>query len=221
MKLVIFHKNYSSWSLRPWLLLRELDIPFEEEQLSLNDPKYKERIAEHAPVHKLPVLVTDEGFAIWETLAIVEYAAELHPGAGVWPENARARARARSLCAEMHAGFTALRNAYPMNIEARLPGFGWNLEVQADIDRVVRRWLDTRAEFGHGGPFLFGKFCAADAFFAPVVSRFITHAVEVPPEARAYMNAVLELRAMKEWVAAALQEHEFVAIDEPYRRAPV
>ncbi len=220
MKLVIFHKNYSSWSLRPWLLLRELGIAFEEEQLSLNDPEYKTKIGKYAPVAKLPVLVTDEGFAIWETIAIVEYAAEKFPDAGVWPRGEKARARARSLCAEMHAGFSALRNAFPMNIEARLPGFGWNLEVQADIDRIVQRWKATREEFGQEGPFLFGKFSAADAFFAPVVSRFVTHAVEVPPEARAYMTAVLELRAMKEWTAAALEEHEFVAIDEPYRRPP-
>ena len=108
----------------------------------------------------------------------------------------------------------------PDELAAKGHRFGWNLEVQADIDRIVQRWKATREEFGQGGPFLFGKFCAADAFFAPVVSRFVTHAAEVPPEARAYMNAVLELRAMKEWTAAALEEHEFVAIDEPYRRPP-
>lgn len=219
MRLVIFNKNYSSWSLRPWLALRQLGIPFEEEKVSIN-ADYKAHIAKYAPVGKLPVLVTDDGLAIWETIAIVEYAAEHFPKAGIWPEDARARARARSLCAEMHAGFSALRNAFPMNIEAHLPGFGWNLEVQADINRVVARWTTTRAEFGQGGPFLFGKFCAADAFFAPVVSRFVTHAVEVPPEARAYMNAVLELPAMREWIDAALAEREYVAMDEPYRRPP-
>jgi glutathione S-transferase len=219
MKLLIFNKNYSSWSLRPWLVLRELGIPFEEEKLSINDPKYKERIAKYAPVGKVPVLVTEDGMAIWESIAIIEYAADAFPQAGVWPADPRARARARSLCAEMHAGFSALRNAFPMNIEARLPGRGWSLEVQTDIDRIVDRWTATRAEFGRGGAFLFGKFCAADAFFAPVVSRFVTHAVEVPPVARTYMNAVLELHSMKEWTAAARAEQEYVAMDEPYRRS--
>lgn len=217
--LYIGNRNYSSWSLRIWLLMRQLGIAFDEHPLQLFSASFRSELAKVSPVARVPVLV-DQGFAVWESLAIVEYLAERHPEAGVWPADSRERARARSVCAEMHAGFGSLRSRMPMNIEARLPGMGWDLAVQADIDRIVEIWTGLRALHGDRGPFLFGGFCAADAFFAPVCSRFTTHAVALPEVCDAYRQAVLALPAMREWTEKALAEHCFLPEDEPYRRAP-
>lgn len=216
--LYIGNRNYSSWSLRAWLLMRELGIAFDERPLRLFSEEFRSTLAKVSPVARVPLLV-DEGFAVWESLAIVEYLAERHPQAGVWPAGRLERARARSVCAEMHAGFGNLRNRMPMNVEARLPGMGWDLAVQADIDRVVAIWTELRAAHAAKGPFLFGAFCAADAFFAPVCSRFTTYAVALPPACDEYREAVLALPSMREWTEAALAEHCFLPEDEPYRRA--
>ena len=219
MRLLIGNKNYSSWSLRPWLLLSHLGIPFEEEKLSFNDPAFKARVGRYSPVGMVPVLV-DGDVAIWDTLAIVEYVAETFPERGVWPRDRAARARARSICAEMHSGFSALRNALPMNCEVRFDWVPQDLQVQRDIARVIASWTDCRAQFGAGGPFLFGAFSAADAFYAPVVRRFLGFAVKLPDVAAAYVATMDALPAMRAWVNAGLAEREFVEVDEPYRERP-
>ena len=219
MKLLIGNKNYSSWSLRPWLLLTHLEIPFEEEKLSFNDPAFKARVGKYSPVGQVPVLV-DGDVAVWDSLAIAEYVAETFPDRGVWPADRAARARARSICAEIHAGFSALRNAMPMNCELRFDWVPQDLQVQRDIARVVASWSDCRARFGAGGPFLFGAFSAADAFYAPVVRRFLGFAVKLPDVAAAYVATMDTLPAMRAWVTAGLAEKDFVEVDEPYREPP-
>ena len=219
MKLLIGNKNYSSWSLRPWLLLTHLEIPFEEEKLSFNDPAFKARVGKYSPVGQVPVLV-DGDVAVWDSLAIVEYVAETFPDRGVWPADRAARARARSICAEIHAGFSALRDAMPMNCELRLDWVPQDVQVQRDIARIVASWSDCRARFGAGGPFLFGAFSAADAFYAPVVRRFLGFAVKLPEVAAAYVATMDALPAMRAWVTAGLAEHDFVEVDEPYREPP-
>jgi glutathione S-transferase len=218
MTLLIGNRNYSSWSLRAWLLMRQTGIPFEERLLTLGSDEFRREVHRYSPAGRVPVLV-DAGFAVWDTLAIAEYLAERFPHRGIWPDDAQDRARARSVCAEMHSGFSALRSQMPMNLEARLPGRGWNVQVQADVDRIVELWSALRERHAANGPFLFGRFGAADAFFAPVVARLETYAVPTPPVCDAYRQAVLALPAMREWTASALAEHHFLAEDEPYRRA--
>lgn len=217
--LYIGNRNYSSWSLRAWLLMRHLGIDFDERWVALDSPDFAQVVGAVSPAGRVPVLVVD-GFAVWDTLAIAEFLAERHPELGIWPDSARDRARARSVCAEMHAGFASLRNAMPMNIEAKLPGLGLSPQVQADIDRITGIWSGLRAEHASQGPFLFGRFSAADAFFAPVASRFETHAVALPEPCEAWRRTILALPAMREWTAAALAEHRFIPEDEPYRSAP-
>jgi glutathione S-transferase len=219
MKLLIGNKNYSSWSLRPWLLLTQLGIRFAEEKLSFNQRDFKARVHAHSPVGRVPVLI-DGDVAVWDSLAIVEYVAEGFPDRGVWPADRVARARARSICAEMHAGFTAMRNAMPMNCELRLDWVPPDVAVQRDIARVVASWTDCRARFGAGGPFLFGAFSAADAYYAPVVRRFLGFAVSLPDVVAAYVAAIDALPAMRAWVEAGLAEHDFFQEDEPYREPP-
>jgi glutathione S-transferase len=216
LKLVIGNKNYSTWSFRPWLVLKQADIPFVEEALSFNDPQLKRKIRQVSPSGRVPALV-DGDLVVWDSLAIVEYLAEKFPDKRLWPQEARSRAVARSLCAEMHSGFATLRAALVMNFEADLPGKGWNLKVQAEIDRLIEMWQDARARFGAGGPFLFGAFTIADAFFAPIVRRFLGYAIPLPPVAAAYAQTVAALPAYQEWAAAAKAEHDFYQPDEPYR----
>lgn len=218
LTLVIGNRNYSSWSLRAWLLMRALGIGFEEVALPLFSETFEREILRYSPAARVPVLVDDE-FAIWDSLAIAEYLAERFPRAGVWPADAKARARARSVCAEMHSGFAALRSQMPMNIEAKLPGLGWNLQVQADIDRIEEIWTDLRAGHAAQGPYLFGRFSAADAFFAPVIMRFDTHAITLAPACEEYRRTMHALPALREWIDGALAERSFIASDEPYRRA--
>ena len=224
MQLYIGNKNYSSWSMRPWVLMTELGIPFEEVRLRLDwaaDSPFKKTLLELAPTGRVPLLV-DAGFAVWDTLAIVEYLAESHPDRRVWPEAKKARARARSLCAEMHAGFAALRERFPMNIEASLPEVGARCiaefpAVAADLTRIDAMWTDQLAE--SGGPFLFGAFSAADAYFAPVVARLKTYAPPIGAAASAYVERVLALPSLRSWCDAARAEHDFIQEDEPYRDA--
>ena len=226
MQLYIGNKNYSSWSLRPWLLMTQRGIAFEEIKLRLSfedGSPFKRALAAVSPAGTVPVLV-DEGFAVWDTLAIAEYLAEKFPGKALWPADPRQRARARSLCAEMHAGFGALRNQFPMNIEASLPEIGAaklaaDAAVARDVARVSAMWS---AQLGaSGGPFLFGAFGIADAYFAPVCSRFKTYAVPLPGVVAAYVGRVLALPAMQQWVRDAVAENDFLVEDEPYRQAPV
>jgi glutathione S-transferase len=224
MQLYIGNKNYSSWSLRPWLLMTQAGIPFEEVKLWLRseaDSDFKKTLAGIAPAGKVPVLV-DEGFAVWDTLAIAEYLAERYPAKALWPQQPLARARARSLCAEMHSGFGALRQHCPMNIEASLPEAGRQLieqqpDVVRDLSRIVQMWEQQFDEAG--GPFLFGAFSIADAFYAPVCSRIKTYALPTPSRSGAYVDRILQLPAMQAWAEAARAEHDFLECDEPYRSA--
>ncbi len=214
--LYVGNKNYSSWSLRAWLLLRQLGVDFEEKKIELFADGFDRQVARVSPAGLVPVLV-DDGFAVWDTLAIAEWVAERCPDKRVWPADAKARARARSICAEMHAGFSELRHRLPMNLEARLPGVERSPAVQRDIDRITSMWSGLRAEHAADGSFLFGAFGAADAFYAPVVTRFLTYAVDVPRACAEYMQTVLALPAMREWTEAALGEKRFIPEEEPYR----
>jgi glutathione S-transferase len=226
MKLYIGNKNYSSWSMRPWLLMTQLGLQFEEVKLSLDlreGSPFRTVIARVSPAGRVPVLVDDDGFAVWDSLAIVEYLAERFPAKRIWPEEMRQRARARSLCAEMHSGFAALRNHCGMNIEASLPEIGRRLieeqpDVRHDLQRIEQMWSEQLD--ASGGPFLFGDFCAADAFYAPVCSRIRTYALPVSQKVQAYVERIFALPAMRQWIDAALAEHEFLEKDEPYRRRP-
>ena len=215
MNLVIGNKNYSSWSLRPWLLMRVLDLPFEEELIPLYGPDSKPRLLERAPHGKVPAL-HDGALVIWDSLAIVEYLAEQYPGVAVWPRDTEARAIARSVACEMHSGFSALRTHMPMNLRASLPGKGRTPQVVEDIERIQDLWEDCRERYGQDGPFLFGEFSAADAFFAPVVTRFVTYGVPLSDLCGDYRDTVLALPAMQEWYAAGLRETERIAASEPY-----
>lgn len=219
MKLVIGNKNYSSWSLRPWLLAKQAGIPFEEIRVRLQSETFAADVARHSPAGRVPVLV-DGDMNVWDSLAICETLAERFPRAQLWPQDPKARAHARSICAEMHSGFTNLRNNMPMNVTAVLPGMGWNVAVQRDIDRIAGMWTELRQKYASEGPFLFGHFTVADAFYAPVVSRFATYGVRLPEAAKAYADDILNLPAMQEWIDGARAEHDFLADDEPYRTAP-
>jgi len=225
LKLYIGNKNYSSWSMRPWVLMRQQRIEFDEVRLRLDfdeTSEFKKALSGISPAGKVPVLV-DDGFAVWDTLAITEYLHERAGGRGVWPTGAQDRARARSLCAEMHSGFSALRNLCPMNIEALLPEVGRTLwaekaELRCDVARIEQMWMPLLRS--HGGPMLFAEFSAIDAFFAPVCSRLRTYALPVSAAVEAYVERVLALDSVREWVRDALTEHDFLEFDEPYRMRP-
>jgi glutathione S-transferase len=218
LELVIGNKNYSSWSMRPWVLLRQAQIRFEEIQLKFDEAGGKLSVAgiqKYSAASKVPVLRVD-GQAVWDSLAICETVAEMFPDKHLWPEAAEARRVARSACAEMHSGFQGMRSRMPMNIRSRYPGKGMTPESRRDIDRVVALWTDCRERFGGAGTLLFGRFSVADAFFAPVVMRFHAYAVQLPRIAQEYCEAVQALAAVREWCDAARRETEFVAEDEPY-----
>ena len=223
LTLVIGNKNYSSWSMRPWVALRGCGVAFTEKLLKFHSQQWQDSIGTWSPSGLVPVLwegAPGSGFATWDTLAIIERAHELSPGAGLWPADPRARARARSICAEMHGGFRALRGAMPMNIRSRYPGKGMSPEVANDIERISALWTAARAEFGRGGPYLFGVFSAADGYFAPIATRFVTYDVKLSGEAKNFQQALLEAPAVREWSAEAIKETEFVAEDEPYATPP-
>ena len=215
LKLAIANKNYSSWSMRPWVLLTQTGIAFEEIQLKFSDAGGVPGIEAYSPARQVPVLIVD-GEPVWDSLAICETVAELFPQKRLWPADARPRQIARSICAEMHAGFRSLRDAMPMNIRASQPGKGMSPAVQKDIDRIVQIWESCRARYGADGDLLFGQFTAADAYYAPVATRFSTYAVALPPAAQRYADALLALPAVREWMAQARRETEFVRADEPY-----
>ena len=223
LTLVIANKNYSSWSARPWLAMTELGIPFNERMVKFDSADWDDNIATLSPSRLVPVLWEGEpgsGFATFDTIAIVERLYELFPDAGIWPADAQARSRARSLVAGFHAGYRNLRDAMPMNIRSRHAGQGDSPEVRAEVDGLSAHWRETTLRFGGDGPFLFGDFCAADAYFTPVVSRFVTYDVALTGEALRYQRALLGTRAMQAWTQAALQETEFVPMDEPYASPP-
>jgi glutathione S-transferase len=213
LTLVIGNKNYSSWSFRPWIAMKVGGIPFEEEVISLNASDFKPRVSKISGTGKVPVL-DDNGVHVWESLAILEYLAERFPNARLWPAGPAARARARTISSEMHAGFLPLRRACPMNMWRPVKKRELNDEAKANVQRIQAMWADCRNRYGVGGPFLFGPFCAADAMYAPVVARFHTYDVEVDAPARAYMAAVMALPAWAEWTAAALKEPWVLPEDE-------
>jgi glutathione S-transferase len=211
--LLIGNKNYSSWSLRPWIAMKVAAIPFEERVISLDAADFKARVHEISATGKVPALADGETH-VWESLAILEYLAEKFPQAGLWPSEPRARAHARSIAAEMHAGFSALRSHFPMNVRRPVKPRAPTPEAASDIRRVEALWTDCRARFGGRGPFLFGAFGAVDAMYAPVVSRMHTYAITLGAPARAYMEAVMSLPAWAEWSAAAAKEPWVLPHDE-------
>jgi glutathione S-transferase len=213
LTLIIGNKNYSSWSFRPWIAMRAANIPFDEVVISLESADFKSRVSAHSGTGKVPVLI-DGDIKIWESLAILEYLAEKFPEAKLWPANPAARAHARTVASEMHAGFVPLRRHCPMNMwyppkKRELPD-----DVAENVKRIDAIWTDCRARFGAGGPYLFGAFGAADAMYAPVVSRLHSYAIDVGEAARTYMAAMMALPAWAEWRAAALKEPWVLPHDE-------
>ena len=226
MQLYIGNKNYSSWSMRPWVLMREFGIAFDEVMLRFDGfdagSRFKQAVGKISPVGKVPVLV-DGDLVVWDTLAIAEYLVDTHPALDLWPRDLRQRARARSLCAEMHSGFGALRSACPQNIEASLPEVGARVlaeqaAVRGDLARLEAMWTEALA--ASGGPFLFGAFSIADATFAPVVGRLRTYALPVSPGVAAYVERVWASSGVAAWVNEALAEREYLEFEEPYRQKP-
>ncbi|HSV58821.1 MAG TPA: glutathione S-transferase family protein [Variovorax sp.] len=231
-KLYVANKNYSSWSMRPWVLMKQAGIEFEEVTVRFDsvdtfnpNSQFKRAMASLSPTALVPLLV-DGDIKVWDTLSIVEYLAETCADKQLWPLDVAARAHARSICAEMHAGFRALRGACPMNIEADLAQQGaltWRdrADVRADVQRIIDMWSQLLAANAgqHADGMLFGRFCIADAYFAPVVMRFTRYALPVPAQIQAYMQRVQALPGVKAWVDAALAEKDFVVADEPYRLA--
>jgi glutathione S-transferase len=221
LTLVIGNKNYSSWSMRPWVLLKHFQIPFTEKMLKFETTDWVKNIAQYSPSGKVPVLWEGEpgtGLAVWDTLAIFEHVAELFPHLSIWPTDAAARATARSICAEMHSSFQGVRSAMPMNVRGSYPGQGHTDKALSDIKRIVEIWQICRTKFGHvsSKAFLFGDFSAADAMFAPVVMRFKTYGVVLPKDLQSYCAAVETSPGVVEWNKEALLETDFIAADEPY-----
>jgi glutathione S-transferase len=224
MKLYIGNKNYSSWSMRPWVMLSNAGIAFEEVKVRFDSfaagSAFRSTMDKVSPVGKVPVLV-DGSLTVWDTLAIAEYAAESFPEKQLWPADKHQRARARSICAEMHGGFGALRSACMMNIEASLPEVGAlalrdKPGVRADVQRIETIWGELLTQ--HGGPYLFGsRFTIADAYFAPVCMRFKTYALSSKAPINAYVEAIRSAPGVKDWIVDALAEHDFLDFEEPYR----
>jgi glutathione S-transferase len=229
LTLIIGNKNYSSWSMRPWVLMTQAGIAFNEQRVRFDsfepDSAFKHTLQAVSPVGKVPVLVDDQltgSQPIWDTLAICEYLAETYPHLHLWPQDRMARAYARSLCAEMHAGFGHLRSLCPMNIEAHLPEVGARLlrehpALSQDLQRITDMWQGLL--HNHEGPLLFGTFSIVDAYFAPVCMRIRTYALPVPADVQAYIARVLALPGVAAWIDQALAEHDFRAFEEPYRQA--
>ena len=229
--LLIGNKNYSSWSMRPWVLMKQACIPFNERLIRFDsfapDSTFKQALSGISPTGKVPALIDDgqtgatgEPLVVWDTLSIAEYLAERHPDKALWPATVPARARARSACAEMHSGFGALRSHFPMNIEASLPDVGKlvlrdQAAVRADLQRLFALWQGLLA--ASGGPLLFGSFTVADAYFAPVVMRLTTYGVPMPADVQAYAHAVSALPGVQAWIHDARQEADFLDFEEPYR----
>lgn len=213
LTLVIGNKNYSSWSLRPWVLMKHFGIAFDEVRIPLFQSESPQRLRENSPSGRVPVL-RDGKVTIWDSLAICEYLAEKFPQHSLWPTSTEARAVARSVSAEMHSGFSALRENMSMNCRKHLPGKGRAPGVQDDIDRITAIWRDCRNSYGAGGDMLFGKFSIADAMFAPVTFRFVTYGVDTDPVSAAYIKAMQALAPIQDWLAAARAEVEVIAQSE-------
>jgi glutathione S-transferase len=213
LQLIIANKNYSSWSLRPWLAMKVAGIAFDETLVSLDAPDFKRRLTRLSGAGKVPVLI-DGDLRVWESVAIIEYLAEKFPAAALWPQDPAARAHARAIASEMHAGFLPLRRQLPMNVRRPVIPRALEADAAADVARIDAIWSECRARFGAAGPFLYGAFGAADAMYAPVVWRFLTYAVEVSAPSGAYMRAIMALPAWGEWREAARREPWVLPHDE-------
>lgn len=209
LTLIIGNKNYSSWSFRPWVLLKQKNVPFTEIRVPLCTPEWDEKIQQYSPSRKVPAL-QDGDLSIWDSLAICEYLADIFPGKNLWPAAIPDRAVARAISAEMHSSFVDLRSNMTLNCRAHLPGIGMTPGVATDIQRITRIWRECRSRFGQRGEFLFGEFSIADAMYAPVALRFITYAVNLDDVSAAYVNAIHQLPATQEWLAAARVETEIL-----------
>ena len=225
LTLYIGNKNYSSWSMRPWVLLRQLGVAFEEVKLRFDgfgpETEFKKRAFELSPLGRVPILV-DEDVTVWDSLAICEYLAEQFPEKHMWPQQAAQRARARSLCAEVHSGFVTLRQLCPMNVEAQLPEIGAQLwadhaELRADVHRLEALWIPPLIM--SKGPMLYDKFGIVDAYLAPLCMRLATYSLPISPEIDAYVRRIRTLPSVQEWMQGALAEHDFLQDMEPYRKA--
>ena len=205
LKIVLGNKSYSSWSFRPWLALKHTGAPFEEVVIGLDLPDTAQQIAKYSRAGRVPILIDGE-LTIWDSIAICEYLAEKFPGAKLWPEDRAARAVARSAAAEMHSGFVALRTHHTMKVKEQFPPAPLREDVQADVARIAELWTECRKRYGAGGPFLFGHFTIADAMYGPVVSRFRTYQIPLPPKAQEYAEAMWKDPAYQEWVAGAKAE---------------
>lgn len=219
LQLVIANKNYSSWSMRPWVLLTQAAVAFEEILLPFAEDNRVVGIEAYSPTRKVPVLMID-GEPVWDSLAIAETVAEMFPDRRLWPSDPAARRVARSACAEMHSGFQELRRQMPMNLRTKHPGKGRTPGSEKDLARIVALWESCRMRFGGSGDLLFGHFTCADAMFAPVVTRFVTYDVALPPVAARYRDAVLALPSVQAWCAAGRTETAYVEADEPYGTPP-
>ena len=208
--LIIGNKNYSSWSLRPWLLLKGKDIPFEETKVPLYVEGSEEAILKHSPSGKVPAFIRD-GVTVWDSLAICEYIAELYPEKDCWPKDSESRALARSISHEMHSGFFGIRNVLHMNCRKKMTFTNITPELKADIERVCEIWRQCRDKYSHSGDFLFGQFSIADAMYAPIVLRFNSYGISVGEVEKKYMNTILSHPSMKEWVKEGLEEKAFIA----------
>jgi glutathione S-transferase len=224
LSLIIANKNYSSWSMRPWVLLTAFDIPFAEIMLKFHSADWSRELPRVSPSGQVPVLWDGEvgnadngsSICVWDSLAIIEYIAESYPEYPVWPAHKAARANARAIVAEMHAGFRALRASMPMNIRAIHAGLGMNADTAKNIARIETIWREARTKFAASGPYLFGEFSAADAMYAPVVMRFMTYQPKLSADTLAYCEAIRQHPAVAAWMKAANAETEFVEEDEPY-----
>ncbi|WP_432471696.1 glutathione S-transferase family protein [Amphritea sp. HPY] len=212
MKLVIGNYNYSSWSLRAWLLMQYKELEFETVRIALFAPDFTDQIKQYNPAGKVPVLI-DNGHTIWDSLAICEYINEQYLDGSCWPEDKHLRAHARSSCAEMHSGFMQLRSEVPMNCRRIIDNFRVSGGVQTDIDRIITLWTEA-LELSSSEQFLYGEFSIADAFYAPVVYRFNSYGVELPPQLEAYKQRILNLPACMEWLKLAKQETEVIEEEE-------
>ena len=213
LKLIIGNKNYSSWSLRPWLVLRHFGISFSEEKVLLDTPDTRARLLEFSGSAKVPVLV-DRDIKVWDSIAIIEHLAERFPECAIWPVSVAVRAEARSVSAEMHSGFVALRTEMPLNCRARGRKVQVTESLRSDVARVIELWSDLRTRFAAGGPWLFGEFSAADAMYAPVALRFVTYGVEIENPAQSFLRAVLGSPDIQEWLSAAREEPEIMPSGE-------
>lgn len=213
LELVIGNKAYSSWSLRPWIVLKQIGAAFFETRVPLYVHGYKEELLRHAPSGKVPILKHGT-LSVWDSLAICEYLAELFPAAGLWPDAQTARALARSVSAEMHSGFTAIRGAMPFNCRASGRRVDIDASTQREIHRVLELWRDCRTVHGRGGPWLFGRFTIADAMYVPVALRFITYSISLDAVTQSYVETVFHHAAVQEWIAAAKQETEVMISNE-------